>query len=256
MNGGSAWARAADKSPQNERFGTPSVGRVPPRVFALVDPWWTLSNRCPAGPVLTLFGMATRSDAELQDQSIHVLWEFRQLMRLATHLYDRRHVGIVTMVEPLDAAALESFCLHARALVEFLWRDRAHDSRLGKNDAVAGDWFDTGSWRYEPTLPPEVREVRRRTGFALAHISYKRINPNEVWGWDHVGIAHRIASRFYTFASDAPAERVDPRFYDEATRENLKFREHMVEKEPGLLPASPEPVGTPAHASLWIAPRP
>ena len=117
-------------------------------------------------------------------------------MRLATHLYDRRHVGIVTMVEPLDAAALESFCLHARALVECLWRDRAHDSRLGKNDAVAGDWFDTGSWRYEPTLPPEVREVSRRTGFALAHISYKRINLNDVWGWDQLALrtGSRLAS--------------------------------------------------------------
>lgn len=196
-----------------------------------------------------------RSDAELRAQSVHVLWEFRQLMRLARHLYDRRDEDVIEMVDPLDVAALESFCLHARALVEFLWRDRAYDSRLGKNDAVAGDWFDSGSWRHEEALPAEVKDVRRRTGFAVAHISYKRINPNETWGWHHVEIAHRIASRFYDFAADVPPERVDPRFYIESTAENLDFREHMADKEPGLLPPPSQPVGTPAHASLWIVAR-
>jgi hypothetical protein len=90
-------------------------------------------------------------------------------MRMATHVYDRRHDGVTQMVDPLDAAALEDFCLHARALVEFLWRDRKHN-RVSRRDAVAGDWFDTGSWRYEPVLPPEIKDLRRRTGFALAHI--------------------------------------------------------------------------------------
>jgi hypothetical protein len=196
--------------------------------------------------------MDRRSDSVLQDQSVHVLWQFRQLMRLATHLYDRRHEGVVEMVEPLDAAALEAFCLHARALIEFLWRDRAHPPRPRVDDAVAGDWFDAGTWRYEPHLPEEVRDVERRTGFGVAHISYKRINPAEAWGWNHVEIAHRIASRFADFASDVPPHRVLRRFYDEAISENLNFRTNMAEKEPGLFAAPPLPIGTPAHASLWI----
>ena len=53
-----------------------------------------------------------RSDAELCEQSVHVLWEFRQLMQLATHLYDLRERGDIELVDPLDAAALEAFCLH------------------------------------------------------------------------------------------------------------------------------------------------
>ena len=132
--------------------------------------------------------MAFRSDSELREQSIHVLWEFRQLMRLATHVYNRQHEGVTQMVDPLDAAALESFCLHARALVEFLWRER--DDLRNKNDAVAGDWFDAGTWDEPSDLPPELTDLGRRAGFALAHISYKRISPNEAWGWDLVGIAH------------------------------------------------------------------
>lgn len=48
MNSGPAWARAVEKSPQNEGFGTPTVGRVPPRVLVLVDPWWTLRDAAKA----------------------------------------------------------------------------------------------------------------------------------------------------------------------------------------------------------------
>jgi hypothetical protein len=95
--------------------------------------------------------------------------------------------------------------------------------------------------------------VRRRAGFGLAHISYKRLNRNEAWGWDYVGIAHRIASRFYTFASEAPIERVHPDFYTEALRENLDFRQHMADREPVFLTRPPEPVGTPANVAVWVA---
>lgn len=193
-----------------------------------------------------------RSDAELREQSVHLLWEFRQLMQLATHLYDFREQGVIELVDPLDAAALEAFCLHARALVEFLWRDRAHHPRVHRNDAVAGDWFAGGAWEFEPALPPELTEVPRRTGFGVAHICYNRIDPAEAWGWDHVGIAHRIAYRFACFVQDVPDERVHPRFKTEATDENLALRRHMAEREAGLVPTPVQPIGTPAHPSLWI----
>jgi|SRR5665811_253902 len=194
-----------------------------------------------------------RSDAELRDQSVHVLWEFRQCMRLARHLYDRRHGGVTEMVDPLDAAALEAFCLHSRALVEFLWRDRNQGKRPMSQDAVAGDWFDTGSWRFEASLPDEVRDVHRRTGWGVAHISYKRLDPEEVWGWDHVAIGHRIASRLHDFSEDAPTVRLHPDFRREALKENLNFRENMALKEHAFEPSPSYSVGTPAHPHLWIA---
>ena len=198
--------------------------------------------------------MAVRSDAELREQSLHVLWEFRMLMRLATHLYDRRHEGVTQTVEPLDAAALESFCLHARALMEFLWRDRTRGKKPRKDDAVAGDWFDSGTWRYEPILPAELHVLEGRVGVGMAHIRYKRIDLIEAWGWHHVEIAHRIAYRFACFVQDVPRDRVDRHFEHEAATENLGFRQNMADKEPWVLAPAAEPVGTPAYASLWIAP--
>jgi hypothetical protein len=198
--------------------------------------------------------MATAPKPEdLRKQSVHVLWEFRQLMRLATHLYDRREKGVVELVDPLDAAALESFCIHARALVEFLWRDREHKPKADRRDAVAGDWFEAGTWDYQGELPDELSDLERRTGFGVAHISYNRINAKEAWGWNHVEIAHRIAWRFACFVDDVSAELVHPQFKDEATTENMAFRTQMAESDLGILPPPPQPVGTPAHPSVWIA---
>lgn len=67
------------------------------------------------------------------------------MLAMATHLGRRQDAGVSVMREPLDAAALEAFCVYARALIEFLWRDR--HSRRGRprtTDAVAGDWFPGG----------------------------------------------------------------------------------------------------------------
>jgi hypothetical protein len=116
---------------------------------------------------------------------------------------------------------------------------------------VAGDWFESGSWDYHDTLPDELTDLERRTGFGVAHISYERISPEEVWGWNHVEIAHRIAWRFAGFVQDVDPHRVHPRFGEEATRENLAFRHH-VDEGFYLVSPSPQPVGTPMHASAWI----
>ncbi|MCW2987271.1 MAG: hypothetical protein JWM24_209 [Solirubrobacterales bacterium] len=87
-------------------------------------------------------------------------------------------------------------------------------------------------------------------------ISYKRLDPAEAWGWDHVAIGHRIASRFYDFSEDAPSRRLHPDFRREALRENLEFRANMAKKEHAFEPSPNPPVGTPAHPHLWIGAAP
>jgi hypothetical protein len=44
VKGGAGRAQEVEKCPQNEGFRRASVDRVPPHVFALVDPWWTLRD--------------------------------------------------------------------------------------------------------------------------------------------------------------------------------------------------------------------
>lgn len=95
--------------------------------------------------------------------------------------------------------------------------------------------------------------MQRRTGWGVAHISYTRLDRDEVWGWDHVGIADRIGSRFADFLDDAPASRLDPRFY-EAREEIIEFRANMSAKQHPFEPEPNPPVGTPIHPSAWLPP--
>jgi hypothetical protein len=191
-------------------------------------------------------GDISRSDQELIDQSAHVLWEFRQCALLGKHIYDRRRSGVAELVDAVDAAALEAFCVHARALGEFLWRDR-DNPRRHPDDALAVDWFDSQAWR--PEEEPEIlRKLRDRTGWGVAHISFRRLRPKGAWGWDHGAIFHHIASRFALFADDVSPARVLPPVLEQADELNLGLREHKARTSPvfkaGLGDYS---VATPGH---------
>jgi hypothetical protein len=198
--------------------------------------------------------MTMRKPEKLRAQSVHVLWSLRQLLELAEHLQARHEEGVSVMVEPLDAAALEAFCVHARALIEFLWRDRKHrdDERPKprRENAVAADWFASGEWAYEPELPDELRDVSARTGWGVAHISYDRLNGERPAGWDHVGIAHRIAHRFASFATDVDPAVVAAGFIDESYRMIIQWRGGQPF---ALLDPPPSLSASPAHPGLWSA---
>lgn len=156
--------------------------------------------------------MATRPDFDTLRAACRTLhWELRQLLSLATYLEGLREGQPAhTLREPLEAAALEAFVLHARALSEFLWGDPERREKRGrKTDALAADWFTLPSdpdWKQ--TEPPALLDdVRKRVGWGVAHISYNRVDPEVVWGWDHVNIAGAVAYRFAEFITDAPADR-------------------------------------------------
>jgi hypothetical protein len=152
------------------------------------------------------------------------------------------------MKEPLDAAALEAFAVHARALIEFLWRDRQAKPKPRKSDALASDWFDGEIWRPESELPEELRDVARRTGWGVAHISYtrQRLHPT----WDLEGIAHRIAQRFATFAAEVNPDLVLPGFCYEAEKAIIDWRASFPSS---FVSPPPQSIATPADPSLWLA---
>ena len=85
-----------------------------------------------------------RSADELRAQSSHVAWGLRQLHATATLLGRRHAADVSVMADPLDAAAPESFAVHARALIHFLWHQRG-DRGGRKTGAVASDWFGAGA---------------------------------------------------------------------------------------------------------------
>jgi hypothetical protein len=192
-----------------------------------------------------------RDPDELRDQSFHVLWSVRQLLALAAHLDDRAQAGEPVMTDPLDAAALEAFCVHARALIEFLWRDRSgRTPGVRKDDAVSADWFEGGVWPWmqqDLRLPPELTGVEDRTGWGLAHLTYKRLRPETVAGWDHVGIANRIAYFVAGFAEDVDPSLVGATFKAGVYELVMAWRF----SRPRELFPPPRRVATPGSPSAW-----
>jgi len=196
--------------------------------------------------------MTRRKPEKLRAQSVHVLWHFRQLLAMAEHLQRRHDEGVSVLALPLDAAALEAFCVPARALIEFLWRDRKERDdprpKPRRENAVAADWFASGEWAYEAELPNEVRDVGARTGWGVAHISYDRLSERKVEAWDFVDIAHRISHRFACFAADVDPALVAGHFRAEVDRLITDWRAQL----PFALIGTPEyPSASPSDPGLW-----
>jgi hypothetical protein len=117
-----------------------------------------------------------------------------------------------------------------------------------RENAVAGDWFDPGEWAYESDLPDEVRDVSAQTGWRVARISYDRLNGERQAGWDHVGIAHRVAYLFASFVSDVASARVPRGFIDEACTMIIQWHGGQPFS---MLDPPPRLSASPADPGLW-----
>jgi hypothetical protein len=163
------------------------------------------------------------------------------------------------LTSALDAAALEAFAVSSRALIDFVWCDRSGQS-IGapkRTDALAVDWFPKGDW--DPgALPEDLRIVRERVGFGVAHISFRRIDRSEEWGWKLVDIAGPLAYWMACFVERVAPERVTADFREEVEAEIIEWRKAVDDPERpfAYLTDPPGPVGTPMHpetiASLRI----
>jgi len=192
------------------------------------------------------------TDPELQAQSIHVFWHLRQILALSSHLHSRREQGVLELIEPLDAAALAAFAISARALKDFIWRQRK-DLRE-PTDAVAEDWLSREEW--DPLeMPGELAKVNERVGQDIAHLSYRRLDRETDRGWEPVIVAHRLASRIAEFAQEVQLRqpsRAPENFQQDVWDAVTAWRE-AIEPDPSLrayieqLKHLPLPVATPAH---------
>ena len=180
------------------------------------------------------------------------------MLRLSAHLEHLRRAGQPVMASALDAAALEAFAVSARALIDFVWCDRTPGS-IGAprdTDALAVDWFLDGEW--DPgALPDELRVVRERVGFGVAHISFRRIDRSEEWGWKLVDIASPVAYWMACFVERVAPERVTADFRDEVEDELIAWRKEIdnPERPFAFLTDPPGPVGTPMHPETIAALR-
>jgi len=103
---------------------------------------------------------------------------------------------------PIANAVLESFLIHVRALMDFLYSDAPQS-----DDVVAEDYFaNPDDWKKaRPPLSDILIHARRRTGKHVAHLTYARLGLKpETKQWPFVEIANEISTVLNVFLDNVP----------------------------------------------------
>ena len=151
------------------------------------------------------------SDEELQDISEHLHYEIQMLYGTAWMLAAFR---VPTTLSPLEQhivhnALLESFTIHVRNLLDFLYGPGSKP-----DDVLSDDFFD------DPSLWPQKRppkssllaEAHKRVGKEVAHSTYGRLKVTpETKPWSYLLIAREIGAVLQEFIKFVPTIRLNER---------------------------------------------
>lgn len=145
----------------------------------------------------------TRTDEDLRSASEHLHYEVWMFLTLARAL----STGVFGE-GPVNNAALESFTVHARVLLEFFFGDKPRPDDVVADDFLGGQ----GKWsELRGDLPTILADLRDRVGTEVAHLTYARlvVTP-ETKGWRFVEIAQAFEGVVGRFLRAVPAERLAP----------------------------------------------
>lgn len=109
---------------------------------------------------------------------------------------------------PATNAFLESFTIHTRALLQFLFPKDAKP-----DDVLAEDYFENpDDWfQLRGELPEPLTIVNRRVGKEIAHLTYARLDVTpETKGWNIPVIWAALLRVLQAFAKNAPRDRLGP----------------------------------------------
>jgi hypothetical protein len=123
-----------------------------------------------------------RTVDDLQNASDHLYYEIWMLTTLADGLASE-----VAGNGPIANALLESFIIHVRVVIDFLYAIKQRP-----DDVIAEDFFDAPEqWTdMRPTLSELLSQTKSRADKKLAHLSYERLNATpENNNWQVVQIA-------------------------------------------------------------------
>jgi hypothetical protein len=146
-----------------------------------------------------------KTDADLVATSEHLFYEIQMFrataVALSSGLFPPGHVNF---------ALLESFLVHGRNLLHFLFPERPQAS-----DVLAEDYYDDPlAWvRARGELPKSLATVRMRANKQLAHLTYDRLLVKaEAWEWRFMDIWRDVEQKLRIFRVTAPSSRITPRW--------------------------------------------
>ncbi len=180
-----------------------------------------------------------RSAEELKSASVHVHYELEMLVRTATTL-EPDPPG-----DKLDTttrrAYVESFTVHTRSLVHFLWAEAPEEDDIVATDFVPG-------WHVD--MPASVLGIRTPVAKLIAHLTYARPDPGGEKDWPCRDIARELVMCMFAFQREVKARNsglLAPRW---RTPENVSLHERGI---PVRAPTSP--ALTPLIESLFFDSR-
>jgi len=150
-----------------------------------------------------------RTDQELQKASDHLHYEIWMLASLANGIGS----GIAGQ-GPIANALLESFVIHVRALMDFLYNDNPQP-----DDVIADDYFSSpDEWRNaRPELTELLKSSKRRAGKEVAHLTYARLDvTQETKPWAFIQIANEISAVINIFLQRAPKTKLGRQLNNDA----------------------------------------
>jgi hypothetical protein len=137
----------------------------------------------------------------------HVVYEAQQL-----HFAADRLIALGDQETRERNMAIESFALHTRCLLEFLWGKPDEE----KPDSLRASQF-CPDWRIDG-MPHALAGVGKRINKEIVHLTYGRqLVVKEAKGWDFDAIFEAIAKRLRDFADAALPGRLA-----DSTRSDLK----------------------------------
>jgi hypothetical protein len=144
-----------------------------------------------------------RTKAELRAASDHLYYEI-QMLRGTMKLLATGTIG-----QLLSNALIESFTVHTRTLIHFLYPSRPYPT-----DVLAEDFFNAGDWvKNRPDEPEEFRAVRDRVNKEIAHLTYDRqIVTPELKGWNFVALGNEILEIMQFFMGAIPKQLLGSRW--------------------------------------------
>jgi hypothetical protein len=116
------------------------------------------------------------TDDDLRKLSEHVLYEIEMLFGAAELLEWHVTRDGFNLPWAIHMAQIESFAIHARTLMDFLFNERSRSPRSkAATDGFAADYFKPGDWRgLCPSRETTLDRVTDQVGQQVAHISYPR----------------------------------------------------------------------------------
>ncbi|MCB0282228.1 MAG: hypothetical protein H6627_13085 [Calditrichae bacterium] len=133
-----------------------------------------------------------RENADLKEALDHIVYELKMLRVLSQTLV----IGLFGN-SIFTYSMIESFAIHARNLIDFLWPQKPSNDHI-----IANDFFNNpDKWNeIRIEIPTILKKVRIRAHKEIAHISYDRLRvKREERNWNFALITKKISENMNIF---------------------------------------------------------